>query len=151
MLVGNLRLRPGAACGWWVVNYVPIASVYSFSVLYFALIYSCQCLMFLLYMHSVLCSEYIAHEHCVTHKCFVRPHYLSSPQAPRTAGFGRPNARQGITKCRAPDFTNKCRHPFGVQTAWAQHTEKQHCDLNVIVQNWCGKSPCQCSSLTVIV
>ena len=34
MLVCNLRLRPGAACGWCAVSYVPIASVYSFSVLY---------------------------------------------------------------------------------------------------------------------
>jgi len=72
-------------------------------------------------MHSVLCSEYITHEQCMTRKCFVRPHYLSSSQAPRTALFGRPNARQGIKKCRAPDLANKCRHPFRVQTAWAQN------------------------------
>ena len=86
----------------------------------YVLIYSCQCLMFFCMCILFYVLNTFAHEHCVTRKCFVRPHYLSSPQAPRSAGFGRPNARQGITKCRAPDFSNKCRHPFGVQTAWAQ-------------------------------
>ena len=36
-----------------------------------------------------------------------------------------------------------------LQGVW--HTNKQNCDWNVIVQNWFGKSPCQCSSLTIIV
>ena len=34
-----------------------------------------------------------------------------------------------------------------VQGVW--HTNKQYCDWNVIVQNWFGKSPCQCSTLTI--
>ena len=55
----------------------------------------------------------------MTRKCFVRPQYLSSPQESWAAGFGRPNSRQGYTKCRAPDSSNKCRNPFRVLTAWA--------------------------------
>jgi len=70
------------------------------------------------YVLNICC--FITNEHCKTLKFFVRPKCLSLPQESRTAGFGRPNGRQGITKCRAPDFTNKCRHPFWVQTAWAQ-------------------------------
>jgi len=65
-----------------------------------------------------------------------RPHYLSSPQAPRTAGFGRPNARQGITKCRTPDLANKCRNPFGVQTAWAQFTSTLFYTLFLKYDGW---------------
>ena len=71
----------------------------------------------LCYVLNICC--FITNEHCMTRKCFVWPQYLSFPQESRTAGFGRPNCRQGITKCRAPDFTNKCRHPFWVQTVWA--------------------------------
>ena len=89
-------------------------------------IYACvSCLLsmcFHCYFLNICC--FIPNEHFKTRKCFVRPQYLTSPQESGAAGFSRPNGRQGVTKCRAPDHTNKCRHPFRVQTAWAQSPKK---------------------------
>jgi len=88
-------------------------------------IHACVSCLFSMCFHccvlNICC--FIPNEHCMTRKCFVRPQYLS-PQESRAAGFGRPNGRQGITKCRAPDSSNKCRHPFRVQTVWAQWQRK---------------------------
>jgi len=88
-------------------------------------IHACVSCLFAMYFHCCVLNKccFIPNEHCITRKCSVRPQYLSSPQESGAAGFGRPNGRQGVTKCWAPDSSNKCRHPFRVQTAWG------HCSL----------------------
>jgi len=56
-----------------------------------------------------------------------------------------------LLKCISQSVLNLYKVYQHVLLQGVCHTEKQNCDLNVIVQNWFGKPPCQCSSLMVIV
>ena len=81
-------------------------------------------------------------------------HFTKITQAILTFQFKPWNVHSCATcllKCVSKSILNlyKVYQHVLLQGVW--HTEKQNCDLNVTVQNWFGRSPCQGSILTVIV
>jgi len=113
-----LRHELGADYECWIILCVThlLCPIYACVSCLFSMCFHC-------YVLNICCV--ITNEHCMTQKCFVGPQYLSSPQESRAAGFGHPNSRQGVTKCRVRDSSNKCRHHFRVQTTWA-HSKRSN-------------------------